>query len=579
VDELALLVHPLAGLVFLTVAGAGGAVALAPRFPADAQAALAVLVGAALIAAASVLLPLGAPARPLAAGAAAAGATATLLLLRRSARALRAVGVPLAVALAAIVLASVPSLARGDWHVTSLYGSTDAYHWTSQARAYLDGPAPPPSSEHPDRLSYERSKDQHWAVGLPFGLLTVAWISGSDPADVYGAFAALVFCLLPLAGYAAARVYLGWRPAVAAAVALALAGNAALLFASHFAWQQQLAGSAFAFAAAVSLGLALERGGPRRELALAALLAAAALATYRLGFAPYLAGLLLAVVVAVGWTRRRSAGGPGAVARGAAAFVLAFAALAAPSLAGVAAGLPEFVASGGFSTEFKRTFPSGQLAEGLGLVPRVWGVRGSWPTVPMLAWLAAGWLVAAVLLARGLLAAGRAGAPRLGLVAAGAVVAVAAYAFVLLPPFSAYLSFKLLSYTAPFLVLVALVPVALRGARERIGTLVVLAAFAVPSAALATAAAIDDSRTPGSLAALADAASAVPRDAVVSVDLDDPWEQAWAIYYLRGRRISVERPSFLLTAQGLDRDPLLYRHRPIDYRLVRDGSTFALLPA
>jgi hypothetical protein len=384
VHELAFLAVPVLALGYLTLVGAAPAVVLAGRYPADAQAALAPLAGAAMVACASALVPLGVAPRPLAVAVGALGVGMTAVFARRVARALRAGAVLLAIAVAALALSGAPGLARGNWEPASLYGSTDAYHWTSQARAYLDGPAPVPLSEHPDRLTYERSKTQHWAFALPFGLLQLAWISGDDPASLYVALAALTFCLLPLAAYACARTCLGWRPVAAAAGSVALVANAALLFASGFSWQQQLAGTAFAFAAASFLRLALERGAGWGEKVLAALLAAAAIATYRLGFAPYL-GALLACVVLVYAARELDVRG---IATRLAAVVGAFAVVAGPSLYALARGFSDFVSSGGFSTTFKRTFPNGEIAEALGLVPHVWALKESWPDALEDAWLA-----------------------------------------------------------------------------------------------------------------------------------------------------------------------------------------------
>ncbi|MDQ3874209.1 MAG: hypothetical protein M3322_01465, partial [Actinomycetota bacterium] len=227
--DVALLTVPLAALAYLTVVGAGVAAHLSSRFPPQAQAALSPVVGAALLAAVSVLLPLGAPAAGLALAVAAVGVAITISARRRVIGALRAGAVPLVVAVAAIAMAGAPSVARGDWRVASLYGSTDAYHWSSQARAYLHAPAAAPASEHPDRVTYERSRTQHWAVAIPFGLLQLSWLSRSDPPDVYGALAALVFCLLPLVTFIVARACLGWRTRFAAAGALAVAVNGALL--------------------------------------------------------------------------------------------------------------------------------------------------------------------------------------------------------------------------------------------------------------------------------------------------------------------------------------------------------------
>ena len=120
-------------------------------------------------------------------------------------------------------------------------------------------------------------------------------------------------------------------------------------------------------AARRSSGSGSSRRASRRLLVLAALLVAGALATYRLGFAPYLAALLALVVATTLVT------GPdrGIVARRAGVFAGATAFLALPSLIALGSGLPEFVDAGGFSTAFKEHFPAGQPGEALGLVPRV----------------------------------------------------------------------------------------------------------------------------------------------------------------------------------------------------------------
>ena len=569
--ELALLAVPFASLAYLTVVGAGIAVGLAPRFPPEAQAALSPVIGGALLAAASVLLPLGVPAVPLALPLAALGAAVTLTLWRPVRDALRAGSVPAVVAVAAIMLAAAPSLGRGDWRATSLYGSTDAYHWSSQARAYLHDPAALPVSEHPDRLTYERSRTQHWAVALPFGLAELAWITRSDAPDVYSALAVLVFCLLPLVTFVLARACLEWRPRLAGVAALVVAANSALLFAAHFSWQQQLAGSAFALAAAACLRIALEPAAPRRETLLAALLAAGALGSYRLGFAPYAGALLAVVVIAYAVSRRAGLCELRRLARAVSAFTVVLAALAAPSLAALGSGLPGFIASGGFSTTFKRTFPDGQIAESLGLVPSVWALQESWPIALRLAWLTVGSLVAATLLVTGLRRLRSTCGARADFLAAGVALTIVGYCVLLLPSFASYLSFKVLSYGAPFLVLLALSALASAralptAARVAVGALVVASAMA------ATIAASSSARTAGELEALGVAASRVPPGAVVSVALDDPWEQAWALYYLRNERLSVERPSFLLTAQGSSLAASEYRHRPVSFVLARSSA-------
>jgi hypothetical protein len=545
--DLALLWLPLAGLALATLAGAGLVSALAPGLPADARAALAPLAGVAALAAASTLLPLGASSKAVALTVLGAGLVATLAL-RSAWASLRAGVVPLALAVAAVALAGAPALARGDWQPTSLYGSTDAYHWVSQGRAYLEEPAPKPVEEHPDRLTYERSHDQHWAVAVPFGVGQLAWLQGSDAVEAYGALAALLFALLPLASYAAARACLGWRPALAAAAGAAVTLNASLLFASHFSWQQQVAGSALAFAAAAVLRLGLAPDAPRRTLGLAALLAAGALGTYRLGFFPFLALLLAAVVGAYAWRSddRR------AVLRRGAGFLGAAGLLALPSLVALVRGVPEFVGSGGFSTAFKEAFPIGQPAEALGLVPRVWALEEGWGGALRIGWLLAASVLAAALFWLGIRAARR--ALRADFLLAGAALVLGGYLVLLLPVFAPYLSYKLLSYGAPFLVLLALSPLAHRRGRTEVAVTALAAAFLAASGAVATVAADRSARPPDLVAA-----GAVPRDAVVLISTDDPWRQAWQLYALRDVRVSVEWPTYLLTAQGRGRPAAGYR--------------------
>jgi hypothetical protein len=475
------------------------------------------------------------------------GSAVTIAHRAAVAEILRAGAAPLGVAVAAIVLASVPALERGTWRATSLYNSTDAYHWVSQARAYLDDPAPPPATEHPDRVTYERARDRQWAPALPFGVLQLAWVGGSDPASAYGALAALVFCLLPLMTFALARGWLEWTRGAASLAALLVAGNGALLFATHFSWQQQLAGSAFALGAFAALFLALEREAELVEVALAALFAAAAVATYRLGFAPYLAALLATAVIARRQVSRRRLG----------AFAVVLAVLAAPSLWALADGLPDFVSEGGFSTAFKRNFPSGHPAEAIGLVPHVWAAKASWPGVLEWGWLAVATAGALVALAAGALSLRRR-PPRWELLAGGAVLTLGGYVVLLLPAFSNYLSFKVLSYGVPFLVLLALAGVRSGLARTAV------AATVVASAAVATVVAVDDARVAPGLEV------SLPRDALVSIEVEDDWDQAWALYALREVRVSVEHPSYLITEQGITRPDAVYRRGPPTHVLTDD---------
>jgi hypothetical protein len=88
----------------------------------------------------------------------------------------------------------------------------------------------------------------------------------------------------------------------------------------------------------------------------------------------------------------------------------------------------------------------------------------------------------------------------------------------------------------------------------------------VGSSVVATVAAGRAARTPARLADAA-ALSTLPADAVVTVSTADPWRQAWELYDLRNLRVSVERPTYLLTKQGVERQ-VVYRHRPVSYAIV-----------
>jgi hypothetical protein len=555
-DRLTLLASALLGLAYLTAAGAGIVVALAPRLPSAAQAALAPVTGAALVAAASVLVPLDVPAKGVAVTVGLAGIAVTVACRRAVADALRTSAAPLAVAVAAIVLAAVPALERGNGRPASLYSSTDAYHWVSQARAYMDEPARRPATEHPDRVTYERARDRQWAPALPFGVLQLAWISRADPIAVYAAFGALAFCLLPLVTFAVARGWLEWTTTRAAAAGLLVAASPALLFATHFSWQQQIVGSTFALGAFAALLLAFEREGRAVEAALAALYAAAAVATYRLGFAPYLGVLVATALVTAALVHRAVPW------RRAGVFAGVLLVVGAPSLWALAEGLPDFISGGEFSTAFKRNFPSGQLAEGVGLVPHVWAAKGSWPAVLEWGWLAVATFVALAALAVGVvrLRSER----RWELLGAGAALTIGGYFVLLLPPFANYLSFKVLSYGVPFLVLLVLT-----GLRSG-PTQAAFASVVAVSAAVATLAAIHDDRVAPTLAA------SLPADALVSVEVSDPWVQAWALYTLRDVRVSVEEPAYLITEQGVDVPPEAYRRGPATHVVTED---FELRPA
>jgi hypothetical protein len=553
---------PLAGLAGLFVMGAGLAALLGRDLPRDAQAALAPLCGAALVICASPLVAAGVPVGVFGLGCLAAGGAITLAVLPRARAAMLAGAAPLAAAAVPFVLAALPRLARGSWTL-SAFGNSDLYLWASQARAFLHGPVAGPVTLHPDRLAYDRIADQGWAVALPVGDALLALVSGREPYEVYSALAVLVGLMVPLAVYVCARGCLGWSRGWSAGAAALLGLNAGVLYAGYYGWHGQLLGTAFLVLAAASLRLGLERS--IRAQALAALSAAAALGSYRLPLAPVIAGTAAVVVAAyvLGHPseRRRAL----AAAGGAAAL---FAVFAAGSLVPLARGLTRFLSSQ-LAEPGWDGYTRAPVAQALGLVP---------PPVEPGATEGAALGALALVLAIGLIVAGivvtaRGRGPRRdfllatgGLVAAGALVLAA-------PPFSPYLSMKLLAYGTPFLTLLALTPFA--AARRRplpmLAAGVVAAALVLGSSASLTDRSLHYLRTPPALAGLAATARSLPDGAVVSIDVPDPWMQAWAIYTLRDVRLSTAEPSVLLTGMGSGLDAASFSH-PARYALAYDNG-------
>lgn len=549
---------PVVALLVLTMLGACVAVLGAGRFPLDAQAALAPLLGFSILVGGSAVVLVGLDVRALLIGTLVTGSIVVIRMWRRIAPVLRAGGAPLAVAVVAIALAGAPNLAQGDWTATSYVGNTDAYLWVSQARSYLDQPPPPPESQFPDRVASERAATQHWAVGLPVANAELAWITRADPVEVYGALAALLAALLPLSVFAVARSCLGWTTRLSIGVGVATAANSALLFASYFSWQQQLAASALAFGGIGLFRCGLERGASRGEIALAALLAASALAVYRMAFAPYLASSL--GIVFLGYLIRRR---DRQVFIAGLVFAGAFAVLAAPSIVEFARGIGRFVENN-VNTPFKESFPVGFPPEALGLVPRIWGSP--------VAWILAATAVSLPLLVLGALVLSRRRPQRADLLLSGLVLLFVGYVLALaLPGVPSYVSFKLLSYGSAFLLLLVFAPLALLRARiPRIALAGCLASLTVASAAVAVERGTSDSRTADEFVGLAAAAKELPSDAVVSVELTGAWNQSWAIYALRNHRLSVPKPEYILTRVGLTRAPTYYRHSPTTHVLSVD---------
>jgi hypothetical protein len=174
-----------------------------------------------------------------------------------------------------------------------------------------------------------------------------------------------------------------------------------------------------------------------------------------------------------------------------------------------------------------------------------------------------------------LLVGGVRGARRLGradFVLAGSALVLGGWLVLLLPAFAPYLSYKLLAYGAPFLVLLVLAPFAGRRTHATVAAASVGGVLLAASALVATIAPVDARRT-------LELDGGVPAGATVSFTTDDAWEEAWTVYRLRDVRVSVETPTYLLTEQGRKREAAAYRHRPVTHVAGLRGDRIVVAPA
>ena len=545
---------PVAVLGVFGIAGGGLSALLGRSLPTDAKLALAPALGAAVFVCASPLLYVDVRLQVIAIAVIAAGSLLTLVQARAFAAPRADVVRVVALALAALAVLCVPAAIRGGWDASGLT-NTDPYLWVSQAKAFLDGPPPEPATDFPDRIAYERIDELRWPVALPFLVGVTAWVGRSDPAAVYSAFGAVLMMLLTLAVYAGARGALLWtrtRSTVAAAIT---ASNAALLYATFNGWQAQLAMTLFGTLAILFLRVALERGRFSREHLLAGLCAAAGVGAYGVVFASFAA---LLVAVAVGYaamTRSRRWSDQ----------LVSFAAFGATT---VLVGLPAIVQAvrqlpilldvvdEPWWSRYRHSFPD----EALGLTARF----GSYQRAPV-AWSIIALSLTAILIVWGVREQRR--RPRGDVLVTVGLSSVAVVLLLWLLGAASYLSLKIVGYTTPLLILLALgaLQVPLGRVRRR------LIALAAPLFALAASISILYGSLAKSTEPYAGVAEALEQEAGgVSVRVDDDWPQAWLIYYLRERPVSVRAPSQFIVGMGLEPRRLRRRTEPF---VLREGSS------
>ena len=577
---------PIVALAVLAFVGAAPAAFLGSRMPADARAALALPLGAAVFACGSALLILDVPIK-IAVVVVLAASLAIMVALRKHLAGLAgSAKIPLAVAGASLLIVSVPFIRMGSWEAAT-YGDGDPYLWVSQAKAYLDGPAPATVTSHPDRAAYNRYSAEHWPVALPFGVAAVGWLSGEDPAYSYSAFVVLLAVLLTSTVYVVGRAVLEWSKRKAAAGALIVIASAYMLFATNFGWQAQMALTTFALASLACFRLTLDRPASRREQVLTGLFAAAAIATYGsllMAFIP-----LYAFVLAGFAFRHRAEISAKGVARAVAGSVVA--AMLFGCVAIVSTVLSISALAGKLSDPEWDHWAHGLVPAALGLVP-----QANILAKPLLAATIAGTIVALAIvtvLVR-LFANGSVAllARRHDFLLSGTACIVAMMLVMLYPGFSPYWSIKVGGYGAPILVLTAFAiltaPRSKHWAARRLVSYTWIAAtllFVTASGAEIeqSVVSLEGSRVYAGLAA--QLANAGP-DVRVEIDVKDrdPWRQLWAIYYLRDTPISVTRLTGYLTGYGAESKPTTafkatYRLAPgREHGAVWYGDGLALRP-
>jgi hypothetical protein len=539
---------PIGLLAALAVAGWGLASLVGVRLPADARAALAAPAGAALFACASPLLLVGAPVAWLALTCIALGGLSALLVREESIRVLKAGGVPALVACVSLVALSAPWAMQRSWEPAT-YGNADPYLWVSQARAYLDDPAPSPGSEFVDRQAYESVTERSWPTALPFGVASVAAASQTDPVESYSAFAVLLGALLTLVAYVIARGLLVWTPRRAAVGALVSGLGAYLSFATWYGWQAQVGLTAFALVSLALFRLALERDGRTLEAIGSGLFAASAIATYGSLFGAFLPAFVAVTAGYVVVSRRLE---PRPLLR---VVLVSSAAAIVAGLVPAARALRSLGTLGNsLAVDDWNRYAHGQVGEAMGLIPR--SVDLGRPTF--------GWSVAAAVVACAVAAVlwnviRRGRAQALGL-RFDFLLGTSAYFVVLLlilrlPTFSPYVSMKIAGYGAVSLTITTFaaltVPRPGHWAASRLAGYTRLAAIVLFVAATAVTYLSSFTHLRGSHSYEA-VRNTVGTDGGgwIAVDIKDAWRQSWIVYYLRDHRVALREPSDYITGAG-----------------------------
>jgi hypothetical protein len=535
--EVLLLWLPLTQVLIFGIIGAALAANLGSRFPADARAALAVLLGMAATVCLSPLLLVGVPPSALGLLLVSAGGAAALYFWRESSKLLRAAVLPAALATGVIALVGTPWLVHGGWDAAS-FGNADTYLWVSEARSFLDGP---PSRGMPDREAFEMIGSINMPIGIPTGVALAAVLGGTGPDESAGAFFVLVSAALALAAFFCARAIIGFGSLVSTGAGVLVGLNTFLVFCGYYGWHAQLLLTAFGTLAAFLLGDSLRGEAGWRERALSGIFGAAAVGTYGLlfGFFVAMAVCVLVAHVAFAPVWRTSLRPAFRVAAGCvlALFLAGFVPLTRAVIA-----IPELSTL----TSALEDHPRGLISEALGLAPRAGEL-----SLASSFWGGTAVVIAVLLVALAVLGGRlREFESRTVLVGAGGF-ALLAMIFMVLPQMSSYASVKVMGYGAPavtLLVFTGLARTSRRRVRLWVGTAAAL--LFVTSSAVSIVQGHQVLQWSSDLGGLREAARAVPLREAIAIGPSEAWYQTWAAYYLRDRPTVVLAPTFYFSRFG-----------------------------
>ncbi|MBA3842806.1 MAG: hypothetical protein H0X39_09345 [Actinobacteria bacterium] len=503
------------------------------------------------------------------------------------------------------------------------FSNADPYMWVSQARTLLEG-TPSQAAFRPDSIPYERIRHEEWPTGIPLTLGGLAWLSNSDPVEVYGAFAVLLTTLLALTVFFCARGVLLWSSSVAALAGILVGTNGYLLFGNSFGWQAQIALATFGLLSVFWFRAALDREGSRRERVGAAAFGAAAIAAYGWPYVSFGAFLVAAGVAYLVSHGRRYLGRTFKVAS---EFGLWLALIGAVQIV-------QAIRSLGFvdrSPEIVRRWSAYDPAlpsDSLGLIPRTQALKQSSPngwilgvvlgcgivavalptltakvralnspldllpiaivlvTVDLViirvhdaspaAWAFCADVVTALLLGTGLAFLRSSQTQHGDLLVAGAAFLFAELAFFSVFHETPFYSVRLMGYAAPIFTLIALSVLTAGPSLKPMSSIALVrrlllsasAAFALLGTITAIREGRDSLRTTAGVEAIAKATNdAVEPSSVIEIDIAETWNQAWLVYFLRDRELAVSHPSVYFTGLSATGSHALPTPANVEYRI------------